>query len=165
MELWKDNKFDPSATLWEGEVQLKICKNCGPLPLENFSDDGKYEKLCINCEAESRRTKDIKYDTSIRRKTATEARHIRQPWERFLRNAGQKFSSLPYTRQDLYEHLRNLYDTTLTHMNTYNSKVDSINNVFSKLDLITSDTFCSSSNSFSFATPNTITPPQRNVLE
>ena len=45
-----------------------------------------------------------------------------------------------YDRLDLKlngtkQHLRNLYDTTLTHMNTYNSKVDSINNVFSKLDL------------------------------
>ena len=38
--MWKDKKFDPSATLWEGAEQLKICKNCGPLPLENFSNDG-----------------------------------------------------------------------------------------------------------------------------
>ena len=117
MELWKDNKFDPSATLWEGEVQLKICKKCGPLPLENFSDDGKYEKLCINCESESRRKKDIKYDTSIRRKTATEARLERQPWEKYLRSAGQKFSSLPYTRLEFREHMRNLYESWMTDNN------------------------------------------------
>ena len=48
MNLWKDNKFDPSATLWEGEEQLKICKNCGPLPLENFSNDGKYLAFSSN---------------------------------------------------------------------------------------------------------------------
>ena len=48
MGLWKENKFDPSATLFEDEEQLKICKNCGPLPLENFSDDGKYEKIKVS---------------------------------------------------------------------------------------------------------------------
>ena len=56
--MWKDKKFDPSATLWEGAEQLKVCKNCGPLPLENFANDGKYENLCIDCEAESRSKKE-----------------------------------------------------------------------------------------------------------
>ena len=45
-----------------------------------------------------------------------------------------------YDRLDLKlngtkQHLSNLYDTTVTHMKVYNSKVDSINNTFSKLDL------------------------------
>ena len=45
-----------------------------------------------------------------------------------------------YDRLDLKlngtkQHLRNLYDTTVSHMKVYNSKVDSINNTFSKLDL------------------------------
>tara|TARA_Y100000588_G_C14029684_1_gene828069 strand:- start:162 stop:668 length:507 start_codon:yes stop_codon:yes gene_type:complete len=45
-----------------------------------------------------------------------------------------------YNRLDLKlngtkQHLKNLYDTTVTHMNVYNAKVDSINNTFSKLDL------------------------------
>ena len=45
-----------------------------------------------------------------------------------------------YDRLDLKlngtkQHLKNLYDTTLTHMKEYNAKVDSINNTFSKLDL------------------------------
>ena len=45
-----------------------------------------------------------------------------------------------YDRLDLKlngtkQHLKNLYDTTVTHMKEYNSKVDSINNTFSKLDL------------------------------
>ena len=45
-----------------------------------------------------------------------------------------------YDRLDLKlngtkQHLRNLYDTTVYHMKVYNSKVDSINNTFSKLDL------------------------------
>ena len=45
-----------------------------------------------------------------------------------------------YDRLDLKlngtkQHLKNLYDTTVTHMKEYNAKVDSINNTFSKLDL------------------------------
>ena len=72
--MWKEKTVKPSATLWEGAEQLKICDNCGPLPLENFSDDGKYEKLCINCEAERRSEKDYKYNHSERRRITDEIR-------------------------------------------------------------------------------------------
>ena len=86
--MWKDKKFDPSATLWEGAEQLKICKNCGPLPLENFSNDGKYEKLCINCEAERRSEKDYKYNHSERRKITDEIREekAKKELDKFLLN-------------------------------------------------------------------------------
>ena len=33
------------------------------------------------------------------------------------------------------QHVKNLRDTTVNHMKVYNSKIDSINNTFSKLDL------------------------------
>ena len=72
--MWKEQVVKPSATLWEGEEQLKICDNCGPLPLEKFSDDGKYEKLCVNCEAERRSEKDYKYNHSERRRITDKIR-------------------------------------------------------------------------------------------
>ena len=44
-----------------------------------------------------------------------------------------------YNRLDLKlngtkQHLKNLYDTTVTHMKNYNAKIDSINNVFSRVE-------------------------------
>ena len=96
MVLWKDKVEEPSATLFEGEEQLKICKICGPHPINMFTVEQTYGALCLVHEAEAKRRKDIKYDTSIRRKITTEARYERQPWEKYLRNAGQKFSFLPY---------------------------------------------------------------------
>ena len=111
MELWKDNKFDPSATLWEGEAQLKICKNCGPLPLENFSDDGKYEKLCINCEAESRSEKDYKYNHSERRTVTDEIRWENQPWEKVHNNISGVFHLVPYDRAIWRKHMESLFES------------------------------------------------------
>ena len=86
--MWKDKKIKPSPTLWEGAEQLKICDNCGALPLENFSDDGKYEKLCINCEAERRSEKDYKYNHSERRKITDEIREekAKKELDEFLLN-------------------------------------------------------------------------------
>ena len=110
MGLWKDNKFDPSATLFEDEEQLKICKNCGPLPLENFSDDGKYEKLCMNCEAESRSKKDSKYNRGERRKITNEIRWENQPWEKKQNNISGVFHLVPYDRPIWREHMELLFE-------------------------------------------------------
>ena len=125
--MWKEQVVQPSPTLWEGEEQLKICRHHpeGPvwLPIDHFSSfknatTGKlqYPHSCIECAEEARRKKDHKYNTSIRRKDTTKDRLERQPEEKIL-NSQVKFSSLPYTRQDLYEHLRNLYESWMTDEN------------------------------------------------
>ena len=117
MVLWKDKVEKPSATLFEGEEQLKICKICGPHPINMFTIEQTYGALCLVHEAEAKRRKDIKYDTSIRRKITTEARYERQPWEKYLRSAGQKFSFLPYTRLEFRDHMRNLFESWMTDNN------------------------------------------------
>ena len=109
--MWKEKIVKPSATLWEGAEQLKICDNCGPLPLENFSDDGKYEKLCIDCEAERRSEKDYKYNHSERRRITDEIRWENQPWEKTYNNMSGVFHLVPYDRPMWREHMESLFES------------------------------------------------------
>ena len=125
--MWKDNKFDPSATLWEDDSPFKICRHhpggAAWLPLDHFSSfknatTGRLQHphSCVECAEKSRRKKDHKYNTSIRRKDTTKERLERHPEEKIL-NSQVKFSSLPYTRQEWAEHLRSLYESWMTDEN------------------------------------------------